>query len=206
MNDFGINFIYIETRGDLACVSFIVMRTWPVCIWVDLCADPHQVWLPVDWCKCQILFDLKIGAKGETDTQCCMFRSRRSILVKRLWKYRIYNETGSTTESQEELELKSVTHSMLKRLKEKQLDALVESVESQGSEQTECVMLPKGEQRLGRKTVTPQVLCCKLWRWVDITNTTELKRLPCCTSVNDTIYQCCNPYHFSLITKPGELS
>ena len=135
-----------------------------------------------------------------------MFRSRRSILVKRLWKYRIYNETGSTTESQEELELKSVTHSMLKRLKEKQLDALVESVESQGSEQTECVMLPKGEQRLGRKTVTPQVLCCKLWRWVDITNTTELKRLPCCTSASDTIYQCCNPYHFSLITKPGELS
>lgn len=131
-----------------------------------------------------------------------MFRSRRSLLVKRLWKYRVHNETGSPTESAEELELKSVAHSMLKRLKEKQLEALAQSIESQGGELTECVMLPKGEQRLGRKTVMPQVLCCKLWRWMDITNFTELKRLPCCSSRDDPIYECCNPYHWSLVSRP----
>lgn len=122
--------------------------------------------------------------------------------MKRLWKYRIHNETSSPTESAEELELKSVTHSMLKRLKEKQLDALVQSIESQGGELTDCVLLPKGEQRLGRKTIMPQVLCCKLWRWADITNSIELKRLPCCSSGSDPLYQCCNPYHWSLVTRP----
>lgn len=132
-----------------------------------------------------------------------MFRSRRSLLVKRIWKYRVHNETESPSETAEEIELKSVTHSMLKRLKEKQLEALVQSIESQGGEITECVLLPKGEQRLGRKTIMPQVLCCKLWRWADLTNASDLKRMPCCSSSTDPLYQCCNPYHWSLVTRPG---
>lgn len=132
-----------------------------------------------------------------------MFRSRRSLLVKRIWKYRVHNETESSSETAEEIELKSVTHSMLKRLKEKQLEALVQSIESQGGEITECVLLPKGEQRLGRKTIMPQVLCCKLWRWADLTNASDLKRMPCCSSSTDPLYQCCNPYHWSLVTRPG---
>ena len=63
------------------------------------------------------------------------------------------HETGIVTECQEEVELKSIAHSMRKGLKEKQFDTLTESVVSRGNDQTEYVILPKG-----LKTVTPQVL------------------------------------------------
>lgn len=134
---------------------------------------------------------------------CCMFKSHRSTLVRRLWKLRCQNETGSTTESPEDLELKSVVHSMLKRLKEKQLESLIQSIESKGGEAGECVLLPKGETRFGKKTMTPVIMCCKMWRWSEITNFTDIKRLPCCTSANDPSYECCNPHHWSLLSEPG---
>ncbi|XP_045184894.1 mothers against decapentaplegic homolog 6-like isoform X2 [Mercenaria mercenaria] len=91
---------------------------------------------------------------------------------------------------------------MLKRLKEKQLDALTQSVESKGGEETECVLLPKCEIRLGKKESTPLILCCRMWRWPDVTSLTELKRLPCCTTAGDPAYECCNPHHWSLLLQP----
>ena len=48
------------------------------------------------------------------------------------------------TKSHVELKLKSVTHSLLTCLKEKQIDTLVESEESQGNDQADYVILPKG--------------------------------------------------------------
>ena len=138
-----------------------------------------------------------------------MFRSRRSNLVKRLWKCRQkpnQDETQCTTqETPEELELKSVIHSMLKRLKEKQLDVLVQSVESKGGERTECVLLPKQDLRLGRRSVAPHVLCCQIWRWLDLDQEYELKRLTTCTSAEDPTYICCNPFHWSRLTVPGSI-
>lgn len=131
-----------------------------------------------------------------------MFKSRRTLLVRRLWKLRCQNETGSEAETSDELELRSVAHSMLKRLKERQLEALISSIESKGGEASECVLLPRGEMRIGKKCLTPLVLCCKMWRWADLTNFTEMKRMPCCTSENDPGYECCNPYHWSLLTIP----
>ena len=135
---------------------------------------------------------------------CCMFKSRRSTLVRRLWRLRCQHEAGSPTETAEDLEFKSVAHAMLKRLKEKQLEALIDSIESKGGEEGECVLIPKGDNRLGKRTMSSLVLCCRLWRWSDLTNSTELKRLPCCKSENDPIYDCCNPYHWSLLTQPGK--
>lgn len=134
---------------------------------------------------------------------CCMFRSRRTAHVRRLWKLRLHNETGCTEETAEELELKSFTHSMLKRLKEKHLDTLAQSVESKGGESTDCVLLPEGEVRLGKKVLTPLILCCRMWRWPQITNMMDIKRLPCCTSADEPAYECCNPYHWSLLLEPG---
>ncbi|XP_071098649.1 mothers against decapentaplegic homolog 6-like [Haliotis cracherodii] len=132
-----------------------------------------------------------------------MFRSKRHSLVKRLWKHRLINdETQSATETPEELELKSVAHTMLKRLKEKQLDILVQSVESKGGENTECVLLPKEHVRVGRRSFSHHNLCCRLWRWPDLSQEAELKRLSCCNTVNDPGYVCCNPYHWSLLLKP----
>ncbi|CAH1789245.1 unnamed protein product [Owenia fusiformis] len=132
-----------------------------------------------------------------------MFRGTRSRLVKRLWKHRIYkNEAESTIEKQEDMELRSVAHSLLKRLKEKNLDTLIEAVESQGGVKTECVHIPKGDVRFGRKTVTPQLLCCQIWRWPDVSNPDELKKMPECVSQEDATTICCNPFHWSRIIVP----
>ena len=121
--------------------------------------------------------------------QCFMFRSRRSGLVKRLWKHRRrlpeqrqQDEAGGppqaapsstsssgTHSSAEDLELKATMHSFLKRLKEPQLQALVSAVESDGADSAApggCVLLPRGDTvRLGRRSVQPHVLSCHIWRF-----------------------------------------
>ena len=152
--------------------------------------------------------------------QCFMFRSRRSGLVKRLWKHRRRVEhrqdeaggppqaapssSSSTSSSTEDLELKATMHSFLKRLKDQQLQALVAAVESEGADNTGCVLLPRGDTvRLERRSVQPHVLCCQIWRFPglhgDSHNTTSsttnaysdssnvrLKPLPCCSSNNSS--------------------
>jgi len=138
---------------------------------------------------------------------CFMFKLTRTALIRKLWKLRVHHEGRSeaeTTESPDELELKSCANSMLKRLKEKQLEALVQCVELQASELSQCVMMPRGEMRVGKKAVTPLYLCCRMWRWDEITPSTRLKRLTCCQGRDDPIYECCNPYHVSLLTEPGK--
>lgn len=126
--------------------------------------------------------------------------------MKRLWKSRILqNETSSPDESNtEELEKKSVTQSILKRLKEKQLEMLIHSVESRGEEHTGCVLLPKGDLLLGRRKVAPHILCLQIWRWPEISSTSELKKMPFCETVDDPSYVCCNPYHWSRRTDQEE--
>lgn len=114
------------------------------------------------------------------------------------------NNNNNYYSYQDEMELKSVSHTMLKRLRERQLDILIQSVESKGGETTDCVLLPKDEIRVGRRTVSAHVLCCQLWRWPTITPNTEMKRLPCCTTADDPAYVCCNPYHWSLLLKTGK--
>ena len=141
--------------------------------------------------------------------RCCMFRSKRTSLVKRLWKLRApqHESHGAhEKESAEDLEVKSVAQSMLKRLKESQLEMLLQALESKGGETTECVLLPKGELRLGRRTVSPHVLCCQLFRWPGtLKSQSQMKRLPCCgTLVTDPAYVCCNPHHWSLLLDPGQ--
>lgn len=137
-----------------------------------------------------------------------MFRSKRSSLVKRLWKLRALqyeSDRASEEESPEDLEVKSVAQSMLKRLKESQLEMLLQALESKGGENTDCVLLPKNELRLGRRSVAPHILCCQLFRWpTGLKSEMQLKRLPCCgTTSVDPAYVCCNPYHWSLLLDPG---
>ncbi|CAG5116686.1 unnamed protein product [Candidula unifasciata] len=153
-----------------------------------------------------------------------MFRSKRNSLVKRLWKYRINDETRGSSQkeispsssssssskslpsSQEDVELKSVTHSFFKRLKEDQLKILVQAMESKGGEVTPCVPVPKSDLCLGRHTVSPYVLCCRVFRWPDLRSDIEMKRLPSCTRQNEEKESvvCCNPYHWSLVVKIDE--
>lgn len=103
-----------------------------------------------------------------------------------------------------ELELKTATYSLLKRLKEKTLDTLLEAVESKGGMPSDCVMVSRTELRLGGHMAPPQLLICKLYRWSDLQHTAQLKALCECKSfgAQDGPIVCCNPYHYSRLCGP----
>ncbi|XP_015254924.1 PREDICTED: mothers against decapentaplegic homolog 6 [Cyprinodon variegatus] len=118
---------------------------------------------------------------------------------------------GSSPEAQEamprtvlEQELKTATYSLLKRLKEKGLDTLLEAVESRGGMPTDCVMISRTELILGGHVASPQLLVCKVYRWADLQHTAQLKPLCECKSfgAQDSPTVCCNPYHYSRLCGP----
>jgi hypothetical protein len=75
-----------------------------------------------------------------------------------------------------------MTQSVLKRLKEHQLETLLTAVESKGDEDTECVVLPWGSDlHMGKHALRfsgasgggacpllPHVFSCMVWRWPDL--------------------------------------
>ncbi|XP_069766381.1 mothers against decapentaplegic homolog 6b isoform X2 [Narcine bancroftii] len=139
-----------------------------------------------------------------------MFRSKRSGLVRRLWRSRVTGSNGQETEDWSDPagsfnELKSVTHSLLKRLKEKPLELLFQAVESRGGLHTACVLMARNEVRVGKQTLAPQLLLCRLFRWPDLKQLFELKRLYPCEGFSRSAEHatvCCNPYHFSRLSGP----
>ncbi|XP_064495854.1 mothers against decapentaplegic homolog 7-like [Pseudopipra pipra] len=166
-----------------------------------------------------------------------MFRTKRSVLVRRLWRSRATGgeeeeaaaarQPGAAVavaEAREpacsgghgcctgkagrggraavgtEAELKALTHAVLKRLKERQLEGLLHAVESRGGARTPCLLLPaKADSRLGQHWYPLPVLLCKVFRWPDLRHCSEVKRLCCCESYGkahpDLV--CCNPHHLS---------
>ncbi|XP_015120179.1 uncharacterized protein LOC107043270 isoform X2 [Diachasma alloeum] len=46
------------------------------------------------------------------------------------------------------------------------------------------------------------LLACQMWRWPDLSQSKDLKKLPVCHSAMDSSYVCCNPYHWSRLCKP----
>ncbi|XP_061036139.1 mothers against decapentaplegic homolog 6 isoform X3 [Eubalaena glacialis] len=104
-----------------------------------------------------------------------------------------------------EQELKTVTYSLLKRLKERSLDTLLEAVESRGGVPGGCVLVPRADLRLGGQLAPPQLLLGRLFRWPDLQHAVELKPLCGCHSfaaAADGPTVCCNPYHFSRLCGP----
>uniref|UniRef100_A0AAY4BSD2 Mothers against decapentaplegic homolog n=1 Tax=Denticeps clupeoides TaxID=299321 RepID=A0AAY4BSD2_9TELE len=146
-----------------------------------------------------------------------MFRTKRSGLLRRLWRSRLIpvregrSGNGRTGEGGDwdhsnrgspeglERELKRATYSLLKRLKEKALDALLEAVESRGGVSSDCVMVSPAELRLAGQETPPQLLLCRLYRWCDLQDAAQLKPLCECRSFSpqDGPALCCNPYHYS---------
>ncbi|XP_038600135.1 mothers against decapentaplegic homolog 7 isoform X2 [Tachyglossus aculeatus] len=192
-----------------------------------------------------------------------MFRTKRSALVRRLWRSRApggedeeeggggggageprgdgatdgrahgaggapggtaccLGKSGGRSAAQpsggSEPELKALTHSVLKKLKERQLELLLQAVESRGGARTGCLLLPgRVDPRLGpgRERGTPgsparapspaatayslPLLLCKVFRWPDLRHSSEVKRLRCCESYgkNNPDLVCCNPHHLS---------
>ncbi|KAF1587850.1 UNVERIFIED_CONTAM: hypothetical protein FQV16_0001702, partial [Eudyptes robustus] len=148
-----------------------------------------------------------------------MFRTKRSVLVRRLWRSRApggeeeeeaaAGEPGAAAAAEArahvcgggrgccpgkagrggrpsagaEAELKALTHAVLKRLKERQLEGLLHAVESRGGARTPCLLLPaKADSRLGQHWYPLPVLLCKVFRWPDLRHCSEVKRLCCCES------------------------
>ncbi|KAM9807838.1 mothers against decapentaplegic homolog 6b [Neosynchiropus ocellatus] len=117
-------------------------------------------------------------------------------------------ESGSPEEATPrtvlEQELKSATYCLLKKLKEKALDTLLEAVESRGGMPSDCVMVPRAELRLGGQVASPALLVCKLYRWSDLHSSAQLKPLCECKSFVglDSPTVCCNPYHYSRLCGP----
>ncbi|XP_018411237.1 PREDICTED: mothers against decapentaplegic homolog 7 isoform X2 [Nanorana parkeri] len=154
-----------------------------------------------------------------------MFRTKRSVLVRRLWRSRAPAESGEGAGEGEsraaqhggccmgktgkvpraqlgsEAELKAITHSVLKRLKERQLEGLLQAVESRGGTRSPCLLLPaaKLDSRLCQQPFSLPLLFGKVFRWPDLRHSAEVKRLSCCESYgkNNPELLCCNPHHLS---------
>lgn len=186
--------------------------------------------VPIVAPKCPSLAD---EATEPWKTQLCpfmfMFRTKRNTLAKRLWKARVVKReheasgetetfsssptpsycccccsnkhTNSCSQQQQCYSAEMVRSDLLKRLKESQLEMLLAAIESRGADLSACVLLPRDQPPL----LDPRLLCCQLWRWPDLRQAAELKRLPVCRSSKDTVYICCNPYHWSRLCKPGKL-
>ncbi|CAL8243819.1 unnamed protein product [Lota lota] len=100
-----------------------------------------------------------------------------------------------------ERELKNTAHALLKRLREKHLEALLKAIETKEGSPGECVMVPQSE---GDRQSAPPYLLCKLYRWNDLQQSAQLKVLCHCQSFRavDSAQVCCNPYHYSRLCGP----
>uniref|UniRef100_A0A8B9IBE9 Mothers against decapentaplegic homolog n=1 Tax=Anser brachyrhynchus TaxID=132585 RepID=A0A8B9IBE9_9AVES len=106
--------------------------------------------------------------------------------------------------------LKPAAHALFKKLKDEELELLVQAVESRGAWESGCVWAPRGDPRGAKQALPPQVLLCRLYRWPDLRQPHELKHLSYCQSAGgrggcgDAAALCCNPHHFSRLAVPGE--
>ncbi|XP_075699366.1 mothers against decapentaplegic homolog 6-like [Rhinoderma darwinii] len=140
-----------------------------------------------------------------------MFRSRRSLSVRQLWKQRCITPSRGQGEgpppNHEDLHnaLRPAVHQLFKKLKDEQLWQLSQAVDSRGRWDCGCVWLP-WEVRAGKQVLPPQVLLCRLYRWPDLRTTTEIKSLSHCQNFcrrsGEGTAVCCNPYHLSRLAAP----
>lgn len=191
-----------------------------------------------------------------------MFRRRRTNLAKRLWKARISsapnkNETvcetknamifddepntcyccakstvmssGATSAGSDDAlpyYESLLRHSVIKRLKDDELEMLVDVVESGGVNMSPCILVSS-------ETIpNAHFVCCQLWRWPDVLEPLELKKIPNCDSFSSNectesncsssnvssppsptslsppppsnLFICCNPYHWSRRCKKSD--
>lgn len=130
-----------------------------------------------------------------------MFRSKRATLTRRLLRASAAARPphGGGGDQQQ-------VNALLRQLKEPQLQLLAEAVELAGSGASECVLWPRRDARESAAVADePHVVACRAWRWPDLAEGSELRRLPACHAKHDPVYVCCNPYHLSRLASlpPG---
>ena len=125
-----------------------------------------------------------------------IFRSRRSTLVKRLWRLQPGDDNNR--------ERRAVASAVLKRLKEPALEGLVRALEGSGKDSGVCCLVPRGGLRLGRLgTVSPQVLTAQLFRWPDVEEEEQLVQVTALCQNQDNLFVCCNPWHWARALPAG---
>ncbi|KAL8187018.1 UNVERIFIED_CONTAM: hypothetical protein K2H54_027720 [Gekko kuhli] len=80
----------------------------------------------------------------------------------------------------EMMELKASTYALLKHLKERSLEGLLEAVESPRGLPSGCVLVPHANE--ARLAALPHLLLSKLFHWPDLQHPAELKPLCECRS------------------------
>ncbi|NWR05259.1 SMAD7 protein, partial [Paradoxornis webbianus] len=139
-----------------------------------------------------------------------MFRSKRSVLLRRLWRSRAPG--GKEEEEAAGESGAAVTEARApacgggrwccpgKAGRGRQLEGLLHAVESRGGTRTPCLLLPaKADSRLGQHWYPLPMLLCKVFRWPDLCHCSEVKRLCCCETYSKAHPElvCCNPHHLS---------
>ncbi|KAL8197409.1 UNVERIFIED_CONTAM: hypothetical protein K2H54_023598 [Gekko kuhli] len=150
------------------------------------------------------------GSGGKTTVSCCLFAEREPDGggggASSPASSPPSSPAGPRRPSLLEPELKAGTYALLKRLKERSLDSLLEAVESRGGLPGACVLVPRADG--ARLAAPPHLLLGKLFRWPDLQHPAELKPLCQCRSFGlppDAPAMCCNPYHFSRLCGPVQL-
>lgn len=104
----------------------------------------------------------------------------------------------------ETAELKAVTHSILKRLKEKDFSILIRALETQGGCETPCIFFHNPERLGKRVAVEPQLVLFRIFRLPQIRSSNELKHIASCSSCSSLDKKVCiNPYHYSAVMSTG---
>lgn len=135
--------------------------------------------------------------------------------MRRLWRQRCastqcgLSARGQSEGPEETLNaLKASAHNLFKKLRDDELELLVRALASRGSWDAGCIWCPRAELWVGKQTLAPHVLLCRLYRWPDLRHAWELKRLCFCEAFwrrcSEGGSLCCNPYHYSRLCSPGE--
>lgn len=152
--------------------------------------------------------------KGNYHRNCGLAKEEGSSLLSSTTAVLRNCCTNSNTRSTIDL-LDRDTHQLFRALmnqlkKDSQLDTLCQAIEGGLSmteipnktslyQPTDCVLVPR--QLIHEEE--PQVIACRLWRWSDLYDPNEIKRISKCPNEKDPIYICCNPAHWSRLCQPG---
>src|SRR6218665_2666542 len=167
-----------------------------------------------------------------------MIGGKRRSLLKQLWKQHqelnpsptaASTNTPSSSHSRDRsLNAKAALKALSKRLKDRQLETLLQALDgSSSSPPLACVLVPRADVHLpGGARLAPHVVACQLWRWPTVEDARKLRVLPVCSTSSisssssgsssvsfssaqsgggggDAFLCCCNPFHWST-TIPGE--
>ena len=137
---------------------------------------------------------------AEHECSCFMFRPKRSNLLRRLGKL---SEHEGKREDENSMDINEFSNSVLKKLRTKSLESLLQALENKNMTVSECIKIPKDVYKMDKPMLALHALFCKLWRWSDLRSEDILRSLPYCFS-SDKSEVCCNPYHWSIALQAGK--